>query len=96
MMSKLSRLIGSPKKVTIGGEELELKPLSIKYLDLILDLEDDNKRTDSLKKLIRETLKKAVPDASDQEIDNVSIQYFKELSEAILSVHGMDKQAQDE
>jgi len=35
-MGKFDRFVGKPKKVTIAGIELELKPLTLKHLDVFL------------------------------------------------------------
>lgn len=91
-MSKLSNLLGKGKEVVIGGETFLFEPLSIQDIELILNLEDDNKRAESMKKIITKTLKKSVPDATDEEIDNIGIQHFKEITEAILSINGMKHQ----
>jgi hypothetical protein len=89
-MSKLSTLIGKPKTFKIGEIELELKPRTLGDLDLIFDLQDDAKRGTAMKKLIKDTLKDAVPDATEEELNGMSFKYFKELSNAIVEVNGLD------
>jgi hypothetical protein len=89
-MSKLGNLIGKSKTFTIGGTELELKPRTFADMDLFLELSKEDKRVSALKELIKKTLKEAVPDATDEEIEKIGIQYFKELSEAIVSVNGLN------
>ena len=88
-MSKLSNLVGKSKTFTIGGIEMELKARTLKDMDLIVELSEESKRAEALKKLISVTLKEAIPDATDEEISNIGIQYFKEISEAIISVNGL-------
>lgn len=88
-MSKLAKLLGKPKKYTIGGEELEFKPRKLKDLDLLMDLAEENKRSDALKKLIKVTLKEAEPEATDEELDGIAFTYFDELTRAILDVNGV-------
>jgi hypothetical protein len=90
-MSKLSNLIGKPKTFTIGGIEIELQPRTLKDLDLLLELGDDNKKAAALKKLIATTLKESIPDATDEEVEKIGLQYFKELSEAIVEVNGLSQ-----
>ena len=91
-MSKLSKLMGKSKKVVIGGEELELKPLTVDNLDLMMDLENESKRANAMKEIIKVTLKGAVPDATPEEINSVGIEYFKDLSDAIMDVNGLGKE----
>jgi hypothetical protein len=90
MMSRLSKLLGQPKECTIGGETFTIHPLKIGELDLILGLENEKTRGQNLKKIICITLKRAVPDATDDEIDRVAITHFRELTEAIMEVNGLE------
>lgn len=90
-MSKLSKLLGNPVDVEIGGEIFTLKPLTVKNMDLIMALEDERRKAGALKEIIRLTLKEAVPDASDEELEGVSFTHFKALTDAILVVNGLDE-----
>jgi len=88
-MSKLSNLIGKSKTFTIGGEELEFKPLKMENLDLLSELEDESKRVTAMKKIIAITLKAAVPDATDEEIANLGLTYLQDITNAIVEVNGL-------
>ena len=90
-MSKLGSLTGKPKTFTIGGIELEIKPLTLGDADLIFELQNEEKRGEAMKNLIKKTLKDSVPDASDEEINAVGMRHFKELSEAIVDVNGLEQ-----
>lgn len=83
-------------KIKIGGEELEIKPLKVKDLPLLMKLtgQDVEQQTEAMIKIIRKTLKEAVSDATDEDIDNVGVMHFKALSEAIMKVNGMDDDKQ--
>jgi len=88
-MSKLSKYLGKSKTVKIGDEELEIKPLTVKELPLIIRMGEDKERPQAMKELIQITLKKAVPDATQEEIDGFGIQYFNELIEAVMDVNNL-------
>ncbi len=88
-MSKLSKLLGKPKTFTIGEIELEIKPRTLSDIDLIMGMDNDEKRGDAMKELMKRTLKEAVPDATDDEINNIAFEHFKVLSEAIMEVNGL-------
>jgi len=88
-MSRLSKLLGKPKEVEIQGEKLLFKPLTVKDIDLIMDLESESKRATAMKKIIAKTLKEAVPDATDEEIESVAIENFAQLTDAIMEVNGL-------
>lgn len=90
-MSKLSQLQGKGKVFKIGGIDLELKPLSVD--DLGLFSVDPNapmeKQLEMTKKLIAKVLRTAVPDATDLEIDNISLEHLDALMKAITSLHNL-------
>lgn len=88
-MSKLSQFTGKPKVYVVGGVELELRPRTMKDLDIIMALADESKQSEAFLQLIKVTLQEAVPDATQDEIDNMGLAHFKELSEAILDVNGL-------
>ena len=88
-MSKLSNLIGKSKIFKIGGVELELKPLKFEQIDLLGDLEDASKRVNAMKEIIRLTIKEAVPDATEEEIEQIAIGNIFEITKAIQEVNGL-------
>ena len=55
----------------------------------IVSLADESKRGEALKELVIRTLKDSVPDATDEEINKIALQYFQQLTEAIMEVNGL-------
>ena len=88
-MSKLSTLLGKSKTFKIGELDLELKPLRFEHMDLLAKLENPETRVESMKEIIKITLKEAVPDATDEEIENLGITYLMDISNAIAEVNGL-------
>lgn len=88
-MSRLSNLFGKTKEYIIGGENFVFEPLSIEHVNLIMELSDKDKQGTAMNKILKMTLKKAVPDATDEEINKISLKHFKEFSEAIADVNGL-------
>jgi len=106
-MSSFNGMVGQPKKYTIGGVEVELRPRGLEDIELMLELSEvagmkqedleklpkiereeiSKKRIRVFSELIRKTLKDA--GATDEEIKNIKIGVFKELSEAIVDVNGL-------
>jgi len=90
-MSKLSQLAGKPQEFTIGPISLTLKPRGMKDLDLFMAMQDKHQQASSMMKLIKVTLKDAVPDATDEEIDAIVVgEHLENLTTAILKVNGFD------
>lgn len=90
-MSKLSNFLGKTKTVKIGEEEIELKPLTISDLDIVNQSQNLEKAPAAIKEMIRRTLKRSVPDATDEEIENIGIEYLENLVNGIFEVNGLEK-----
>ena len=88
-MSRLERLSAKPIDYIIGGETLTIYPLTIKELPLMIKAGKED--PESFKEIIRLTLKKAVPDATDEEINNISATHLNALSEAIAEINNLPK-----
>ena len=89
-MSKLSQLVGKSKTFTIAGIELEIKPRTVEDIDLIMELADESKKAAAMKEIVKRTLKDAVPDATDEEINQIGFEHFNEITKAIVEVNGLD------
>src|SRR3990167_4421691 len=90
-MSKLASLQGKSKIFQIGEVELELKPLSLRDMDLFtIDKNASTKEqiANSLK-LIDKVLLDAVPDSTPEERQNVGIKHMEILMDAIMEVNGL-------
>jgi len=99
-MSKISAKCGKSKIYTIDGVEIELKSgfLNIDDLPSLLILGEQNeglssdekqKRGQVITDLITKTLKKAIPDASDEEIKEFGLRNMGPLMEAIVEISGL-------
>ncbi len=88
---RIKKFLAKPKKIKLGGEDIEIYPLKLKDIDLLIDMQDKDKQANALKGIMRETLKQSFPNASDDEINSFSMEYFNELTEAIMEVNGLNK-----
>ncbi len=88
-MSKLAALQGKPQTFKIGELDLELKPLTVDELALFSIDESVSKEEQmkATKKLLYKVLKTAVPDATDDEINNISLEHLQDLMNAIMKLH---------
>ena len=91
-MSRLARLQGKPLEVELGGEKLEIKPLSVKHLGLIMKMTKEDTRDEAIPELLKQTLRDSVPDATDEEIEGVAVEHFEKLMEAIAKVNNLPMQ----
>ena len=92
-MSRLAQLQGKGKTFKIGGIDIPLKPLSIDDLKL-LSIDDNapmKEQIEMTNKLISKVLKEAIPDATDEEIKNISLERLTDLMNAIMELNKIDK-----
>lgn len=88
-MSQLAYLQGKAQKFKIGGVDLELKPLTVDEIELF-SIDGDapiEQQMESSKKLITTVLKKSIPDTTDEEIKNISLEHLEDLMNAIMKLH---------
>jgi len=90
-MSKLSKLLGQTKVVKIGDEEIGLKPLTISDIEIVNDSQVPEKAPGAIREIIRRTLKRSVPDATDEEIENIGLTHFEALVNAVFEVNGLER-----
>ena len=84
-------LIGKSQTFKIGDIELEFKPLRFENMDLLSELDNPEKRISAMKEIIKITLKEAVPDATDEEIDKLGMSSLLEITQAIQKVNGLNE-----
>jgi len=90
-MSKLTKLVANPITIEIGEVELKIYPLTMKHMPIMMAAgsKDESKQAEAFMQMIEITLKKAVPDATQEELDGFSMKHFQELSSAIMEVNGL-------
>jgi len=94
-MSRLRKFMATPITVKLGEEEFEIHPLTVKNMDILMATgsEDSKIKSEAFAKLMEITLKKAVPDATVEEIEGFSMKYFQQLTEAIMEANGFSEKA---
>jgi len=90
-MSRLTKFVAQPIDLKLGDEVFKIYPLTMKNIPLLMSAASTNvkEQGEAFKKMMEITLKKAVPDATAEEIEGFSMNYFKELSEAIIFANGL-------
>ena len=92
-MSELSKLQGKSKVYKIGELDLLLKPLSLDDMALfdVGENATQKQQMDVTKNIISKTLKASVPDATDEEIKNIGVEYMQPLTEAIMDINNLNE-----
>ena len=89
-MSKIGKLLGSPKKVTIIDQEIELVPLKVKDMMAFGEKDIAKMSTDEQMNVNRDMIKKSIPgeEVTDAEIDSMSTESYTKLLEEIMNLNG--------
>jgi len=93
-MSELGKLVGKGKKIKLGEIEIEIKPLTVSYMPLLMEMGNESNKSaqaTAMKEILVHTLKEAVPDATEEEIDKIPIEYMNKLMEAIMDVNKLEE-----
>ena len=89
-MSKLADLRSKGEKVILSnGLELEIRPMSLGSEADIAELQADNKIFQAISVMVKGAIKIAIPDATDEEIDNLNKEDLKVITETVLKVNGL-------
>ncbi len=92
-MSKLRQLMGKGKIYELGGMEIEFQPFRLDELDKF-QVDEKAPPSEQLKQskiLIKEFLKKAVPDATEEELSSISVEYMPKIMEIFSEMHNLEK-----
>ena len=93
-MSKISKLVGEGKEVKIGEITLDIRPLTVSSLPLLMTMGDEENKeaqANAMQEIIKRTIKNAVPDATDAEIEDISVEHLAKIMEAVAEVNQLGK-----
>lgn len=87
-MSKLSDLRSKSEIVTLSNDlRLEINPMSLADEAEIGIMLENKESSKAIVYLVKEAIKRAIPDATDDEIDNLNKDDLKLVSEAVLKIN---------
>ncbi|RLD42766.1 MAG: hypothetical protein DRI86_11120 [Bacteroidetes bacterium] len=90
-MGKIEKFLAKPVEVTIGGEKFMITPFTVEDLPAILKLGSDNKEeaAQATKEMIMKVMKQIDPEATEEQITQVSIEYLTDIMNAIAKVNNL-------
>lgn len=88
----IEKFIGKPKKAIIQNEEVDIYPLQFKDTDLVAKLEssDMTEKGKTIIELVKRSLKKSFPNATDEQIDSIELKYLGEFISAVFDASGLE------
>ncbi len=84
-MGSLSKFLGAPKEIVINGEKITIHPLKVKDMEKFSKEKPTDEET---KEIGREMFKLSIPDATDEEIDNLTVDSFGKIMDEINKLNG--------
>ena len=87
----ISNITVLAKEYDINGQKLMIKPLGLKYIDKFNDLlgADVEKRKVAIDFCIRQTLKDADSTITDEQLDNLSLEFVGQMIDIIYDANGV-------
>lgn len=87
---EISKLFGKPKTYTIGGQEFIFQPLEMVNIGLLVNMGNKEKQGEAIKELVIATFKRSYPELKEEEINKISLEYFEDITKAILDVNNIE------
>ena len=84
-MGVLSKFLGSPKEIEIDGEKLTIHPLKVKDMEMF---SNQNPTEAEVKAMGKKLIKLSIPDATDEEVDNLSMSAFVKIMDEVNKLNG--------
>ena len=84
-MGTLGKFLGSPKEIDIDGEKLIIHPLKVKDMGMFAN---QNPTEEEVKTMGKKIIKLSIPDATDEEIDGLSMNAFVKIMDEINKLNG--------
>ena len=92
-MNELEKLLARSNKVKIGDAEVDVYSLDFNDLVEIEKLadKDANVRANATKELVKRSLKKSFPEATDEQLGRFDARYINDFLMAVFEASGMDQ-----
>lgn len=84
-MGSLNKFLGKPKEIDIDGEKITLQPLKVKDMALF---SNQNASDEQKAKMSTDILRLSIPDATEEEINDLPLEIFTKLMEEINKLNG--------
>jgi len=84
-MGTLSKFLGNPKEIEIDGNKLTIHPLKVKDMEMFAK---QNPTEEEVKTIGRKIVKLSIPDATDEEVENLSMDAFVKIMDEINKLNG--------
>ena len=96
-MSKLSDLRSKGEQVTLSnGLQFEVSPVTIDEEADIAEYQEKEQFVKAITYMVKNVIKKGIPDATDEEINNLNKKDLQVVTERVLKVNGLTSSKNEE
>jgi len=91
-MSKIEKFLAKPQEVKIGDELVMLKPFTVNDMPMMTKMgsKDENTQAKAIQEAIGKIMKQIDPEATEEQIGNISMEYLEDIMNAISKVNNLD------
>ena len=91
-MGKIDRFLAKPMEIELAGQKEMLKPFTLSDLPILTKMgsKDPEVSATAMSQAIKKLLKQIDPEATDVQLEDVSIDHLEELANAIAKVNNLD------
>jgi len=91
-MSKIEKFLAQPVEVELAGEKYMLKPFTLAHLPVLnrMGSKEVDISSKAFSDAIKLVMKQIDPEATNEQMENISISYLEELSNIIAKINNLD------
>jgi len=91
-MGSLNKFLATPKEIEIDGNKITIHPIKVKDMYLF---SKENSTDEEKVKMSTDMLKLSIPDATEEEINNLPLEIFTKIMEEINKLNGFTDERVD-
>ncbi len=88
-MSEAEKFIRKLKDEKVEGIDVKMMPLGASDLDLMEGM-DKKSKTEQIN-ITKKLIKRSIPDSTDEEINDMSLEFISGFQDAIMRINNLDK-----
>ena len=91
-MGNIDKFLAKPVEVEIGGEKYNIKPFTVNDIATITKMgnKDSDISAEGFSEAVSKLMRQIDPEATDEQIKNISLEYLEDISNAIGNANNID------
>lgn len=91
-MGKIDKFLAKAQEVEIGGDKFMVKPFTVNDMPMMTKMgsKDENMQAKAIQEAIFMIVKQIDPEATNEQMSNVSVEFLTDIMNAISKVNNLD------